>query len=404
MSVRACTRYAKATGRLALFLILLLGATTGGAAEPGGFLAVEGRLFPRPPAAAGQAHHDATLVLQPELYGQWPGGWRAAAVLFGRVGGPDGERNHWDLRECSIARSGGAWEIEFGLGRVFWGATEFVHLVDIVNQTDLVEDIDAEEKLGQPMMRLTLERPWATVDLFVLPYFRERTFAGRAGRLRGDLVVATDRPLYENRHGKHHVDYAVRASRTVGMTDIGIGLFVGTGRDPLLLPRPAIPQPILVPYYEQIRQVSVDLQTAAGDWLWKFEGLYRHAPSGHFSAATGGFEYTLYGVGGTPTDVGLLLEYAWDQRDRQRAVSQDGDIMIGLRLAANDPASTGLLIGAGLDTAGGASFLRLEGERRLGDQWKVVLEGTFFFAGSTDDPLAALADDDFLRLQLRRYF
>jgi len=54
----------------------------------------------------------------------------------------------------------------------FWGVTEFQHLVDIINQTDLVENIDTEDKLGQPMINLALINDWGTVDLFIMPYFR----------------------------------------------------------------------------------------------------------------------------------------------------------------------------------------------------------------------------------------
>ncbi len=73
-------------------------------------------------------------------------------------------------------------ETRVGVRRVFWGVTEFQHLVDIINQSDSVEDIDNEDKLGQPMINLSLVKDWGIVDFFVLPYFRERTFAGAEGR------------------------------------------------------------------------------------------------------------------------------------------------------------------------------------------------------------------------------
>ena len=45
-------------------------------------------------------------------------------------------------------RSNRDWSLSIGLGKVFWGVTEFNHLVDVINQTDLVEGIDGEAKLG----------------------------------------------------------------------------------------------------------------------------------------------------------------------------------------------------------------------------------------------------------------
>ena len=59
------------------------------------------------------------------------------------------------------------------------GVTESRHLVDVLNQVDGVEDIDEEDRLGQPMINISTQRDWGSVDLFVLPGFRERTFAGQ---------------------------------------------------------------------------------------------------------------------------------------------------------------------------------------------------------------------------------
>ena len=71
------------------------------------------------------------------------------------------------------------------------------HRVDYINQTDGVEDVDGEDKLGQPMLNLGLQRDWGDLNFFYLPYFRERTFPGTKGRLRAPLVVDTDRARYE---------------------------------------------------------------------------------------------------------------------------------------------------------------------------------------------------------------
>ncbi len=78
---------------------------------------------------------------------------------------------------------------QVGLSKVFWGAAEFVHLADIINQTDGVEGFDGEEKLGQPMLRLSLFLDRGTVNAFILPWFRERTFPGKKDRLRTPLVI-----------------------------------------------------------------------------------------------------------------------------------------------------------------------------------------------------------------------
>ena len=104
-------------------------------------------------------------------------------VLFGRYDSEDSQRSHIDLREAYWTHVSDNWEMKVGVSKVFWGVTESRHLVDVINQTDFVENIDGEDKLGQPMIKFSIERDWGNLDVFWLPYFRERTFVGKDGRL-----------------------------------------------------------------------------------------------------------------------------------------------------------------------------------------------------------------------------
>ena len=91
-----------------------------------------------------------------------------------------------------------------GINSVFWRVVESNHLVDILNQTDLIEDIDGEEKLGQPMISLSTQQDWGGLSLFVLPWFRERTFPSEEGRLRSqsgtDKLTAIRRQLQDENY------------------------------------------------------------------------------------------------------------------------------------------------------------------------------------------------------------
>ena len=69
---------------------------------------------------------------------------------FARADSGDSRRSHGDLREAKYRYVNGDFELTLGVDKVFWGVAEFVHLVDIINQTDFVESVDGEEKLGQP--------------------------------------------------------------------------------------------------------------------------------------------------------------------------------------------------------------------------------------------------------------
>ena len=58
-------------------------------------------------------------------------------VAFGRYAdGAEAVRKHADLREFSYIRATRNSELRFGMARAFWGVTEAVHIVDILNQDD----------------------------------------------------------------------------------------------------------------------------------------------------------------------------------------------------------------------------------------------------------------------------
>ena len=116
--------------------------------------------------------------------------------------------------------------------RVFWGVTESKHVVDIINQTDLTENIDGETKLGQPMVNFALVQSWGTIDVFALLGFRERRFFGPHSRPGLGIPVAIENPIYESGAGRRHIDFAVRWSHSLGAWDFGVSHFKGTSWDP----------------------------------------------------------------------------------------------------------------------------------------------------------------------------
>ena len=104
--------------------------------------------------------------------------------------------------------------------------------MNIINQTDGVEDIDDEDKLGQPMVNVNLIRDWGTVGVFILPGFRERTFPNVDARLSGSLRIDDGNSTFDSGAEERHVDFAGRWSATYGNWDIGVSEFVGTPVSP----------------------------------------------------------------------------------------------------------------------------------------------------------------------------
>ena len=406
-------------------LFLVLGAWALGAApantEPSnthepidrisGYISAEGRLFFHDPLYPGQEDQDASLAAQPEYYHQWKDGTAFTFTPFGRVDSADPERTHWDIRELSYLYPYEDWFFRVGIARVFWGATEFVHLVDVINQTDWIEHIDGEDKLGQPMVEFSITKDWGTLDFLILPYFRERTFPGREGRLRPEIEIDTDNAIFRSPSEQRNIDVVGRYSRSFGSLDFGIYAFRGTGRVPLLVPSnyldPNAPGPLrLVPFYEQATQVGTDLQWVTGNWLWKLEALYHSGYLDPYVAATGGFEYTFWGVAGSKTDLGLLAEYAYDERGDDITTTSlfDNDVFLGMRLTPNDVAGTQFLMGVMQDVEDSENLLSIEASRRFGSHWRLILEAWLFLSAPENSLIHDLRDDDLIRMEMAYYF
>ena len=406
---------------LCSFLALIVGALSApayaGDWELGAEISGEVRYFPFEPQFAGQFEHwQPSLSVQPDL--RWESDDRKHQIVvipFARIDGQDDERTHVDLREGYYRYvSDGDWTLLIGAAKVFWGTAESRHLVDIINQVDGVEDIDEEDRLGQPMVQLSLLKDWGQLDLFILPGFRTRTFPGPEGRLRFGLPVDTDREIFERSDKRGAVDYAARYSNYFGDWDVGLSVFHGTSREPRFTI--ASDGTALLPVYDRITQGGLDVQYTTGAWLWKGEAIVRSGQGDTFFAGVAGFEYTLYQIFGRAWDLGLLAEYLYDGRDEGFVTAPFGltsaspftalqnDVFAGARLAFNDTQDASILAGVTVDADDQSLAMFIEAERRIGQNWTAELESRLFFNVDPGNLADAFRDDDFLTLRITRYF
>ena len=386
---------------------MLVCATPVLANEWSGNITLEMRQFGEQGISSSQKKQYGSISIQPEWFHGWDSGRQSLTfVPFYRLDQYDDERSHGDIRELSWLKVFDESELRVGLRKVFWGVSESQHLVDIINQTDLVEGLDGEEKLGQPMINYALINDWGTVDLFVLPYFRERTFPGINGRLRTALYVDTDNPVYESKDKEKHVDYAARWSHILGDWDIGLSYFDGTSRDPYFTSAlDSNGNTTLRPVYNLLQQTGLDLQATLDSWLWKIEAVNRKIKNENYNAATLGFEYSFYGVFGSSSDIGLVMEYLYDDRDKKATTPFEDDVMTGLRLTMNDEDDTSMLVGVIADRDDSSRLYSVEASRRIGESYKLTLE-VRIFDGFTDSTslLYSMRKDDFIQLELGYYF
>lgn len=404
-----------------------------------GEVAGEGRYFTEG-RGYNEYWHNGSAYLKAEVLHDWNDRRDLFTFIpYARVDEHDEDRTHADIRELSWIHVADTWESRVGVRKVFWGVTEGRHLVDIINQTDLVDQIDGEEKLGQQMVNVSTVQDWGILDVYLLPGFRERTFPGEDGRPRLPVVIDQDHAQYESAAEQERVDAAIRLQMFLGSWQVALSHFSGTSREPLLLPniQDLTPAQIgalvttqqlpvgfdarLTPYYSVIDQTGLELQYINEGWIWKLEAISRSGEGDRFAAYDAGFEFTQYALFGSDIDLGYIVEYMYEDRNELLASPFEHDWLFGGRMTFNDVASTELLMGLIYDPHSEEKAISFESSRRFGDRLKVSLEGRFYadtggaptagqvFLGALleqapDTPLAVYTNDDMVQLEMVYYF
>ncbi len=387
-----------------LLLSSLFNPSQGLAGEFSGEATIENRLYFQQGIYNNEDESEMSIKVKPQYSHAWDQDRKVVTIIpYARINHPDDEKNHFDLREASFVGGYDDLEVRAGVSKVFWGVTESKHLVDVVNQTDLVENIDGEDKLGQPMINGTYSTDLGNVSLFVLPYFRERTFAGKEGRQRAPLVVNTEKAFYSHEDEEKHIDYAFRWSHYVGNLEWGLSYFRGTDRSPLFIVDPS--DSTFKPFYVQSEQVGLELQYIYEDLLLKFEGLRKDREiENPYLASVVGFEYTFSNVF-DGMDIGFLYEHLYDERSKASSDGFYNHSFVGSRIAVNDAKGAEFLFGGFInnETADVSSF-RLEGSRRINNNWKWEAEANWFIDNPKNSPAYLIRKDDYLQLSISYYW
>jgi hypothetical protein len=349
----------------------------------------------------GQVSNDSSLLWEANYRQDWNEGRDILVVApRARLSNRDSERNLFDFQSLSWSHIGEGWELRSGVRTETWQVVESAHLIDILNQIDATSDVDGEDKLGQPMLNLVWYQDWGSIEIYALPGFRERMLPGDDGRLRLPLPYDTESADYESGAENLRTDAAVRFSAQLGEWELALTHFSGTSREPLF----NFVSGKLRPFYPVIDQSGLELQYAAGDWLWKFEGATRSGFGGRYSSAAGGFEYTYSGITYGGHDLGVLIEYLFD--DRGQRATLNNDVFIALRWSLNDLDGTELLAGVITDADSGEYLAVAEYSQRFGSVWRVSADLRWFDGPSqlADQQLGFLFDEDYVSIELTRFF
>jgi len=343
---------------------------------------------------------------------QWQGQWQTPAGNLQQLtvkpwlrhDTRDSDGNRVDFPELSYLYVGDGLSFKIGRSQVFWGVTESAHLVNIINQTDLIDDPRGESFIGQNMVNLNIELDQGNLEFYLLQGFEPRPFAGEGGRF--SLPFSIDSKVrYAPDHQSQHFDYAFRWYQFLGPLELGLSYFGGTSRDPVFRSSDIklefsgedLTSVVLQPTYYTIDQLGLDAQLLLGNWALKLEAIERHGeetwlPSDDrvYRAAATGFEYTQVGVLDSRWDFGYILEYVYDDRRELAPTFADNDWRLGLRWAFNDIRNSSMLLGFNVDRQTREQLFTLEAETRI--TANSTLEARAWWFRGSDLPDDNLAD------------
>ena len=295
------------------------------------------------------------------------------------------------------------FELALGSDVISWGVLEAHRPTDIVNQIDFVESYTGSAKLGQPFIELGWVGEASSLKLYLLPYFRERTFPGVRGRLRFPATLDVDHPEYESPLRQYTPSAAARYAFNLGELDVGLSAFGGVSREPRFILE--LTSGNVAPRYDLSYQASADAQLTLDALTLKAEGFVRLWTNQLivFGGLGVGLDYTLYQVF-DEANLTLAGEFVFDSRPLTGPITFfDHDAFVGARLAFNDVSSTELNAGALIDVLDGSTFGTVEASRRLGEHWRITASANLFF-GRPGKLQTSFVRDNFGQLRVAYFF
>ena len=340
---------------------------------------------------------DNDLTVELKMVGQHQlSEWTLEYDLVGRKSQNDEGKNIVEPRQFFIGKSIGEVDVYIGNRQLFWGVTESKNVVDFVNQKDAAAGRSSENKLGAPSVSLEFYLSDAEFQYVYMPVFRERTFNDEFAH--PGLGLSLNDADFSDEKGFYGGDHAFRYSNSLGDLDFGINGFYGTAREPIIL---VDGNNSATPYYPEYRAVGVDLQYTGDNTLYKAEVAIGEQDATDTTAYVVGIENTLYSVGNSNWDLGIIVETQYD--DRPQAISPRFDVG-GLRLMANNANDTNAILLYYQDEARKQKSYVLQFSHRLRNGFTLEVEYTEFYSSDAALPFHNLMDDTSLQIGVGVYF
>ena len=377
------------TKTLCLWLLLAIQVN----AETSGSLEITGSYFPK----ALDESFDTNITAEAKVMGyEELSDFQLVYEFIFRKSLNDSGMDIVEPRQFFLSKTFGEIDAYLGYRHTFWGVAESKNLVDLINQHDLAAGISPDNRLGAPSISFETYLGSGDFQYWYIPRFRERTFNEQNAHPGFGLPVLPAQFAHTKR--SKAPDHAIRYGNSIGDFDYALSVFDGTAREPIIRVEEIGG---ILPYYERMRSIGLELQYTGDSILYKFEGLNGTQGEEGFSAAVMGTEKTVYSIFETQWDMGLIIEYQYDDRVQ---VLLDRTLVSGIRLTANDEFDTSLLVLYTVDHEFSQSLFGLEASRRLRNGMTVDLNYLLYKSDEQNLPFYSLIDDSELSLTLGYYF
>lgn len=282
----------------------------------------------------------------------------------------------YDIKEANVNFENSTWSFLLGSTEEFWGKTETLNPVDIINSNNYDEGLSKPNKLGEVMIKANREIGIGDLSIYYLPNFRPNKYPSKKSRLNLPIEVNDDEANYVNGADKNMQQFALRFSGYYEDLDFGISVFEGISRDPFF----TFVSGKMVPSYSKISQYGIEVQQLLGEWIVKGEFINREGQQNisgslkDYSSGVVGLERSLYGLIDGNTDLTFFLEYAKDSRGVSAHQSNQNDVFLVNRITLNDIHDTSISFAISRDLNTESGIFNSIISRRIFGLFKTDLE------------------------------
>lgn len=318
------------------------------------------------------------------------------AKIFANWDSADDNRRYTDIRQVKVSGRWGNISAAAGIETFFWGVSESINLVNVINQSDIRESLDTKVKQGQTFASLSYRLAAGELAVYFLPTFTARDFPLRPAY---GLPISEKNTFEDN---KEDGGIAARGLFYVDDLEFAVGYFSGTRRDPLLIPSQQTKQ--LIPYYIQTDNLLFDAVYLTDLLTYKWEFKTGREFEHGFVASNIGIEYPLYVFEDTIQDLVVITEYVFDDRGDRAESHGQNDLFIGTKFEfAENAAQIRLLYSYDFDYA--SQYAELSCQYRLSDYLRIKAKVMGVLSASQDDRrLYALKNEEFAKFSLHYAF